>query len=86
MSEKVFFGNCKARTNKFGEQEVSIGFTADDIKRLEANLNEKGWVNVIQKSSKEGKPYIQLDTWTPGTAAATAKPAASVPEDEELPF
>jgi DNA-binding MarR family transcriptional regulator len=58
--EKIYVGRTTEATNKFGELETRIGFTADDIKKLTDNLNEKGWVNVTLRKSKEGKPYLQV--------------------------
>lgn len=57
---KVYVGRATEATNKFGETETRIGFTADDIKKLTDNLNEKGWVNATLKKSKEGKPYLEI--------------------------
>jgi len=71
--EKIYVGRTTEATNKFGELETRIGFTADDIKKLTDNLNEKGWVNVTLRKSKEGKPYLQV---------YTAAPVA----EEKLPF
>lgn len=71
-TEKVYVGRTNEATNKFGELETRIGFTADDIKKLSDNLNEKGWVNVTLRKSKEGKPYLQV--YTPA------------PAEEKLPF
>lgn len=73
-TDKVYVGRSTEAVNKFGETEVRIGFTADDIQKLTDNLNEKGWVNVTLRKSKEGKPYLQVYTATP---AAT---------EEKLPF
>jgi hypothetical protein len=71
--EKIYVGRTTEATNKFGELETRIGFTADDIKKLTDNLNEKGWVNVTLRKSKEGKPYLQVFTSAPVT-------------EEKLPF
>lgn len=71
--EKIYVGRTTEATNKFGELETRIGFTADDIKKLTDNLNDKGWVNVTLRKSKEGKPYLQV---------YTAQPVA----EEKLPF
>jgi hypothetical protein len=73
-TEKVYVGRTTEATNKFGELETRIGFTADDIQKLTDNLNEKGWVNVTLRKSKEGKPYLQVYTPAPATA------------EEKLPF
>lgn len=61
-TDKVYVGRATEATNKFGELETRIGFTADDIKKLTDNLNDKGWVNVTLRKSKEGKPYLQVFT------------------------
>lgn len=92
MSEqtKVFVGNCKVKTNNFNEKETNIGFTAENLETLKSHLNEKGWVNVTLKTSKEGKPYLQVDTWKPNYQASAApvdaSNAGSGEAQEELPF
>lgn len=73
-TDKVYVGRTTEATNKFGELETRIGFTADDLTKLQDNLNDKGWVNVTLKKSKEGKPYLQV--FTPAPAQA----------DDKVPF
>ena len=72
--EKIYVGRTTETPNKFDELETRIGFTADDIQKLTDNLNEKGWVNVTLRKSKEGKPYLQV--YVPQAAAT----------EEKLPF
>lgn len=59
-TEKVYVGRATEAETKFGGVETRIGFSADDLTKLQNNLNEKGWVNVTLKKSKEGKPYLQV--------------------------
>ena len=85
---KVFVGNAKAKENKFGGKEVVIGLQQKDLDTLQQHLNGKGWVNVVLKSNKEGKPYLQIDTWVP-KAKTTSAPAGAESNDEpeqDLPF
>ena len=76
MSEKIYVGRLEQRTNKFGEPEVSIGYSKDDLDKLYANLNDKGWVNVRQSLGKSGKPYQQINTYV----------AKTTDVDSDLPF
>jgi hypothetical protein len=58
MADKIFIGRCKA--GKFPDQ-VDIGFTQKDIDALQANLNDKGWVNArVNKSRDKGTPYMEI--------------------------
>ena len=58
MTEKQFVGRCKP--GKFADQ-VDIGFTKDDLFKLNSMLNEKGWVNVrLNKGKDSGKPYLEI--------------------------
>jgi len=75
MNDKIFVGNALEKVNKFGETETVLGFKADDLAKLQSALNDKGWVNVYLKKSREGKPYMQL--------LPAVKPAATEPD---LPF
>jgi hypothetical protein len=79
MSEKIYVGKLSQRVNKFGENEVKIGYTREHLQTLLDNVNENGWVNVVQKLGKNGEPYQQIDTWKPKAAAASD-------EQESLPF
>jgi hypothetical protein len=55
---KQFIGRCKA--GKY-ENQVEIGFTIDDLRKLEESLNEKGWVNIrINKGKESGKVYAEI--------------------------
>lgn len=78
MSEKIYVGKLNQRVNKFGENEVKIGYTREHLQTLLDNLSESGWVNVVQKLGKNGEPYQQIDTWKPKAVATTA--------EDELPF
>lgn len=49
----------------------------DAIEFLKEHTNERGWVNMQILISKEGKPYIKLDTYVKGEAKA---------EDEDADF
>jgi hypothetical protein len=80
---KLYVGRTTERENKFGEVETQIGFTQEHINTLQEHLNDKGWVNVTLKKSKEGKPYLEL--YVPDTA-----PVQQATSDDEvsddLPF
>ena len=57
-----------------------LSFKVDEaVEFLKAN-EKNGWVNIDIKKSKEGKTYLQLDTWVPKKAEV-----ADVPH-EEIPF
>ncbi len=88
QTEKLFVGLAKVRDNNFGGKETNIGFQQKDLDLLASKLNGKGWVNVTLKTSKEGKPYLQIDTWQPKEAGASkAAPVQSNDEPEQdLPF
>jgi hypothetical protein len=71
-NEKQFFGSVKKQTTQYGEM-TKISFNQKDIDNMKANLNDKGYVNMVVKESK-GKPgtfYLELDTWQPKGVAAT---------------
>ncbi len=76
-NEKVYVGRVETKENKFGDIETRIGLTSENLQVLSDHLSEKGWVNLILKTTKEGKPYLQVDTW---------KPAGATVAQEDLPF
>ncbi len=87
--QKLYVGLAKAKVNKFGEKEVNVGFQQKDLDLLQSKLNGKGWVNVTVKSSKEGKPYLQIDTWVPKETQSSSTPAGvggNEPDNDDLPF
>ena len=84
MSDKVFCGNGKVITTKFGEM-TKISFSKSDLETLMNSL-DNGWVNTVLKEKKnkvEGKPthYLEVDTWKPESA-----PVAVEEESDDLPF
>lgn len=82
--EKLFVGLAKTRVNNFQEKEISVGFQQKDLDLLQSKLNDKGWVNFTVKTSKEGKPYLQIDTWKPKASEAVSNNTQET--GEELPF
>lgn len=78
-----YIGKVTARTNKFNEQEIKIGFGPQDWEKLGLQFNE--WKNFVLKYSKEGKPYLVIDDWKP---EQTARPSVGYEEEPQtdLPF
>jgi len=89
--EKIYAGNGKVVETKFGKM-LKLSFSKEDLEKLTANLNERGWVNCDVKKKKEiveGKPshYLQIDTWKP-TEQGAPQPASASNDNQEddLPF
>ncbi len=56
-----------------------LSFKVDEaIEFLKAN-EKNGWVNIDIKKSKEGKTYLQLDTWVPKKVETDEIPHESIP-------
>lgn len=76
-----------------GKMSVQV---AKAVAFLQANANEKGYVNLDIKRGKNGKPYVALDTWKPKaefsdpSGGAIHRKAEPDPVDEsvkdDLPF
>lgn len=79
----TFLGSSKAVQTKYG-QIVKIGFNVEDLEFMleQARSKESGWVNTEVKTSREGSPYVVLDTYVGGGGNAKA-PAQ---DDDEDPF
>ena len=78
--EKIYVGRVQTRENKFGEVETNISFGPQDWEKLGINCTE--WKNLVMKTSKEGKPYLQVNNWKPNAEANTSV----APSEEKLPF
>jgi len=98
MSDKIYVGTGKAINTQYGEL-IKLSFTADDIEKLQENL-DNGWVNLAlnkrrEPSEKGATHYMTVDTWKPDGARASA-PAANNTSDssaglspitpEDIPF
>lgn len=58
MADKRFIG--KTKEGKYPDQ-IEIGLQQKDIDLLQANLSEKGWVNIrINKGRESGKLYSEV--------------------------
>ena len=101
MSEKIYCGNGKKITTRYGDM-MRLSLSETDIQALQDNL-ENGWVNVKvlerREPSQSGMThYLQVDDWKPGqdrdaAAPATDKKAVSAKpaqtdevSAEDLPF
>jgi hypothetical protein len=99
MADKIYCGNGKKITTRFGDM-MRLSLSETDIQALQDNL-DKGWVNVKvcerREPSQSGMThYLEVDTWKPGEnrdgdGAVSAKaPKKAVQTDEvsaeDLPF
>ena len=57
--QKKFVGNVGPKTTQFGEMYI-LGFNKDDIRILQDNLNERGWINVAVKKGRKGSWYMEI--------------------------
>jgi hypothetical protein len=57
MADKIFVGSCKK--GKY-ENQTKISFKREDLEKLTANLNSKGYVNARLSYSQQGKPYMEI--------------------------
>lgn len=69
MSDKIFVGGIKTvpMQGPNGEwRKTTISFNSEDLQKLNDHKNDKGWVNIIvQKSKKNGKNYLEIDSYVP---------------------
>lgn len=90
MSDKIFIGKAEKKQTQYGEF-TKVGLTKADLDKLQENLSEKGWVNIVIKDGKNGNPYVQIDNWKPsGSGAMESKPApvesSRFSGQDDLPF
>lgn len=69
--DTIFCGSGKAIQTQYGELlKLSIG--PKDLETITANVNEKGWINLLVRKRKEAGKYgethsICVDQWKPET-------------------
>mgnify|MGYP003440816499 CR=1 FL=1 len=99
MSDKIFASGFIAKRSEKAPDFVTCSLSikvGEAVQFLQASAKE-GWVNLQVKQSKNGKYYVELDTWQPtqGQAAKAgmaearkaAEPASTDPfTDDDLPF
>ena len=81
MSEKIFVGRVTAEDMQGSNGpwiKTKISFNADDLAKLAAYQNEKGYVNLNFNRSKKGSEYMEIDTWQP-TQQPQAAPQYQAP-------
>jgi broad-specificity NMP kinase len=69
MSEKIYCGSAKQIETQYG-QMMKVSMSRADVEKLQANLNEKGYVNLKiqerQSADKFGNTHsVLIDTWQP---------------------
>jgi len=64
-ADGIFFNKPNEKAPDFVLGNISIlkDRFADWLMKQEAN--EKGYVKLVVKNGREGKPYLELDTWQP---------------------
>ncbi len=85
MSDKIFVGRISETKVAWSKR---ISFSQKDLDTLKQHQNEKGYVNLNLKTSKEkGKQYLEIDTWKPANPD-NGEPAnlSNSVDSNELPF
>ena len=64
---KVYVGKVEDKTTDFGTFQ-KIGITAEDLRKL-ADLcaNDRGWVNLDMKPTRDGGHYLQVNMYNINT-------------------
>lgn len=89
FSEGIYLNTVSENAPDFIKANVSIHIEKA-IAWLQANKNladDKGYLKLVGKESKQGKRYFQVDTWKPTGAPATDGTKPSYPQpDGDVPF
>lgn len=86
MTDKLFVGSAKTKTLPFGDITI-IGFKQDDLDLMAKYMNDNGYCNVEVKTSREGKPYVEINTYGMTVDTKAKAPIVSATDDEsEVPF
>ena len=85
MEERQFANgiNVRAIDTKYG-QLIKLGIHKDSI--LDNPYNDRGWVNIVLKTSKAGNMYAEIDTYNPngGNSSAGQTDNASYASSDNL--
>lgn len=92
MADKIYCGNGKKITTKYGDM-MRLSISEADLKLLQDNI-ENGWVNVKvferREPSQTGMThYLVIDDWKPDQRSDVPKPEAAEPtvtKTDDLPF
>lgn len=88
MAEKIFAGGMRFERPAPNAPEWikgKLSFKVDEaIDFLKKHKSEKGWVNVDLKASKEGKLYLELNTFSK-TKVENNGEVANPPDDFPFP-
>jgi hypothetical protein len=60
MADKVFVGNVKTVKTQYGEI-IKLGINTTDIKKMQDNLDQRGWVNLEILTKRDGGKYMVVD-------------------------
>ena len=88
MEKKVYVGRVEVKEGKYGEL-ISVALGPQGFEKLEAAKNERGWVNLNWKQSKEGGYYMEVYQGGGagnGAKASNTKAAFTQPQGTDLPF
>jgi len=80
-----YTGFAKDRKTKFGSI-TSISFTEEHLEELKKYINDAGWVNIDVMRSKEGKPYMKINTYGLENVESQAPIATPAVEDDDVPY
>lgn len=87
FSEGIYLNTVHEKAPEFIKANVSINIEKAiawlQLMKATGKADDKGYIRLVGKESKEGKRYFELGTWKPNAQANTA-PAASE-KDIEFP-
>ena len=84
MSKEIIFPDgfiVKRNPNAPEWVLANVSIKVDEFVKFLKEHDKNGWVNLELKSSKERKPYSQLDTWEPNKDVVKKKVVEPVEDD-----
>ena len=89
---KIYVGSGKMKETSYGPL-LKLSFNQKDLETLQANLNEKGYVNLNCNERKEEGKYgethsMTIDTWKPEAQSGIMKnkyPTQEI-DPKDIPF
>ena len=88
MADKIFTNGLIFKLPREKAPEYvkgSLAFKVEEfIKWLQENVDDRGWVNVDLKVSRNGKPYAEKNTWKPGDRRSAGEETGTDKTEDEM--
>jgi hypothetical protein len=83
-NSRKWVGSTHVKQTQYGDM-YKVGLNAEHLEMLKQHLNDKGWVNIMVASKKDGNGSSWIDEYVPQGGGNSA-PAPVNGGESDLPF